>query len=461
MHLKKVTRSDINAVTDYLSLEELVYGVFATQAVNVGIRLELFEHIAKGTLKESLIKPRPMEMLLAVYRAMELLDQHDHIYQYVRGALVWSGPDSLGVYLDSLDDLWKSARKGDRKAMLKLALAGPQNLDFLRTPKQKFVYGISSTAAIIFAHKYSLFETLANGPITPHVVAEKAQIEFDEAESLLAFLVELGLLEKKGKEKISLRADLVPYLVKGNNYYHGPVLDIISAPWNTTRTKDLMTAVEKDAPIISDNIWKVYMNDYEADIAFQHHMFCVSWPAGVKIAKMIDFHKSKRILDIAAGQGGITIPILARHPHLTATLTEITRTDILKQKALEYGVLGRISLVNADMFTDPIPTGGDVVILSQILNDWSVEKNVSLLKKVFNALQPGGKILIHERLLLDDQSGPLLTALQNIFMLMWTEGRQYSAQEIRLMLLEARFKITSIKPTVGGFSIIEAEKPHL
>ena len=51
------------------------------------------------------------------------------------------------------------------------------------------------------------------------------------------------------------------------------------------------------------------------------------------------------------------------------------RPEVLKvaaEMAAEYGVADRVELVPGDMFVDPLPTGVDLVLLSNILHDWDV-----------------------------------------------------------------------------------------
>jgi len=47
----------------------------------------------------------------------------------------------------------------------------------------------------------------------------------------------------------------------------------------------------------------------------------------------------------------------------------------------------------------------------------------------------------------------------SIVMLVWTEGEQYSGQELATMLAEAGFRDIEVQPTCGYWSIVTGRKP--
>ena len=108
---------------------------------------------------------------------------------------------------------------------------------------------------------------------------------------------------------------------------------------------------------------------------------------------------------------------------------------------------------------DPVPKGFDAALLSQILHDWSVETGERLLARLFDGLDAGSRVLIHEKLVSADRSGPLANALVDLDMLIWTEGQQHTAQTLRQMLERVGFRDVVARPTAGYWSVVEASKP--
>ena len=75
-----------------------------------------------------------------------------------------------------------------------------------------------------------------------------------------------------------------------------------------------------------------------------------------------------------------------------------------------------------------------------IMHDWDEEKNKALLRRSFEALAPGGAVVISELLVNDDKTGPAPAALMSLNMLIETEGRNYTAAEYSAWLIEAGFR---------------------
>jgi acetylserotonin N-methyltransferase len=93
----------------------------------------------------------------------------------------------------------------------------------------------------------------------------------------------------------------------------------------------------------------------------------------------------------------------------------------------------RITCVTGDFFQDELPEG-DLYALGRILHDWSLPKIEILLKRIAARLPKGGALLIAERLLDDDKSGPVTALMQSLSMLICTEGKERTLQEYRALL---------------------------
>ena len=62
-----------------------------------------------------------------------------------------------------------------------------------------------------------------------------------------------------------------------------------------------------------------------------------------------------------------------------------------------------------------------------------------LLKKVWERLPSGGALLIAEKLLNDNKSGPIPALMQSLNMLVCTEGKERTLAEYTALLREAGF----------------------
>lgn len=99
---------------------------------------------------------------------------------------------------------------------------------------------------------------------------------------------------------------------------------------------------------------------------------------------------------------------------------------------------GRLSFHGCDFLTDPLPSGFDVVWISQVLHIFGPEKVLCALRRAYGSLGSGGLLLVHEFLL--DRDGPLFPAIFALNMLTHTEeGRTWKAHELMALMREAGF----------------------
>jgi predicted O-methyltransferase YrrM len=177
------------------------------------------------------------------------------------------------------------------------------------------------------------------------------------------------------------------------------------------------------------------------------------------LARKLDAGGATKVLDVGGGTGIYSIALLQRYPKLRAAVFD--RAEVLKvaaEMAREYGVADRLELVPGDMFTDRLPDGGDVILLSNILHDWDVRECQILVDRCAAALPAGGRLVVHDVFLDDDLGGPLPIALYSASLFSLTEGRAYSAQEYRDMLTRAGLKPQEVVPTLIHCSLLAGRK---
>ena len=96
-----------------------------------------------------------------------------------------------------------------------------------------------------------------------------------------------------------------------------------------------------------------------------------------------------------------------------------------------------------------------------ILHDWPPVKNFTILRKCFDALEPGGSIIISELMMDDDKTGPLSAAMMSLCMLIDTEGRNYTWSEYTIWLEEVGFTEVQRIPidSPGANGLLLGRKP--
>jgi acetylserotonin N-methyltransferase len=167
-----------------------------------------------------------------------------------------------------------------------------------------------------------------------------------------------------------------------------------------------------------------------------HGLGLLSSPA---VVAAFDLGRFRRLVDLGGATGHLAVAACRRYPALRATVFDLPVVLPLARELVgDSGVGDRIELAAGDFFRDPLPAA-DLFTLGRILHDWSEDKVRWLLQRVYEQLPSGGALLIAEKLLDDDRSGPPWALLQSLNMLVCTEGKERTLGEYRVLLGEAGF----------------------
>ena len=171
-------------------------------------------------------------------------------------------------------------------------------------------------------------------------------------------------------------------------------------------------------------------------------MHGVSIGPAIQPPKVYDFSKHSRMIDIGGGSGVYSIQVVKANPHRTATVLDLEAVcQVAEQYIKRYNLEDKIKTKSLDFFKEDTPKGYEVAFLSFILHDYSEQKGIDLLKKIYDSLTNDGMVIIGEWLLNDEKTGPAAAALMGLNMIIETYGgKNYSYSEIVDMLNQAGFK---------------------
>ena len=206
--------------------------------------------------------------------------------------------------------------------------------------------------------------------------------------------------------------------------------------------------------------WHKSMETEEFAAQFTAAMDCRGVYLAQAAAKQLALGGRRALLDIAGGSGIYACSFCAHFPELRATVLEKPPVDKITTGAVaKRGLSERVSVIAGDMLTAPLPQGFDAHLFSNVLHDWDVPVVKELIAKSFEALAPGGTVIIHDAHLNAEKSGPLHVAEYSVMLMHSTEGRCYSVAEITEYLGAAGFAHVKFTPTAAARSVITADKP--
>ncbi|GIX48187.1 MAG: SAM-dependent methyltransferase [Candidatus Tectimicrobiota bacterium] len=319
-------------------------------------------------------------------------------------------------------------------------------------PLHALALGFMAARTLHTALELRLFTHLRRGPLLPEQLAPRTGLAARALERLLTACAALGLVVRTpaGVANAPLAAK---YLVEGKPTFIGSYLRLFDT-LGYARWGELLTALRRNAPLDVAHPYQHLASDAAAARTFLAAQHAGSRSLGRALARRFDFTPYACLLDLGGGSGAYTIELLRHYPHLRAILFDFPQVCRLARRRLaRAGLLARVQLVGGDYERDPLPRGADVVLWSGNLHASSPARCRQVLAKLRCLLPPGGCLLIHDYLLDDDRSGPLIPALLALHLLLVSEeGQVYSGAELRALLAEAGFTAITQQPFLPGHS---------
>jgi acetylserotonin N-methyltransferase len=164
------------------------------------------------------------------------------------------------------------------------------------------------------------------------------------------------------------------------------------------------------------------------------------------------------MVDLGGATGHLALAACERNPDLRAVVFDLPAVSESARVYARSSIASqRIEVAAGDFFRDELPDG-DLFALGRILHDWPEDKIRALLARIYQRLPAGGAILIAEKLLCEDKSGPISAQLQSLNMLMCTEGKERTLTEYRRLLEDAGFRNVQGRVTGSTLDAVLAGK---
>jgi cyclopropane fatty-acyl-phospholipid synthase-like methyltransferase len=294
----------------------------------------------------------------------------------------------------------------------------------------EMVQAYRQSAIITAAYQLKVFTHLANGPLSAETLAARCGVPVRGLRRLLNACVVVKLLDKKeGDYSNSPVADAL--LVEGKRDYMGSFA--VRHAENYRAWGELAQAIRQDGPVdlhLADALEEL---PAERSQNYIHSLYDTGKRSAEAIAEKLDLSRARRMLDVGGGSGIYSIVLAQRHPALRPIVFDIPTTlSITKEVIARYGMEDRVSVRAGDFLHNDFGVGYDIVLLSNVLNMQGPKIIRLLLRKAFDALAPGGRLIINGSMPNADRVSPSEPALRQVLMfLMYPEGDAHPAEEVR------------------------------
>ena len=316
--------------------------------------------------------------------------------------------------------------------------------------------GFMESRILLTAAELNLFTLLSKAPLSAKEIGDKINGDSKALATLLDAVAATGLLSKKDNTYFCER-DTAKYLTDDSPTTVLPMVLHASSLW--TRWAQLTNVVEGKPSLMEHMDFSRHGKELEAFIGAMHS---IGEPMARQIVADIDPGDARSLLDVGGGSGTYTIAFLRAVPELQATIFDMPSVIEMARVRLESaGLAARARFIEGNFYNDDLPGGHDLVLLSAIIHSNSSEQNLDLYRKIFRALNPGGRLLIRDHVMDADRVHPRDGAIFAINMLVGTSGGgTYTYDEIASELTEAGFAdIRLLREGEHMDAVIEAFKP--
>lgn len=306
-----------------------------------------------------------------------------------------------------------------------------------------------------------LFSWLADHPARKDEICRALEITDRPADVMLTLLAAMGLVEER-QQVFHLTTLAREHLVKESPWYLGPYYESLK---DRPVALDLLKVLRTGKPASWGSAhhqtdWHRAMEAEEFATQFTAAMDCRGVYLAQAVAKSVDVSRRRHLVDIAGGSGIYACSLVTHHPQLSATVFEKPPVDAIAARAIgKRGCSNRVKVVAGDMLTEALPADADVHLWSNVLHDWDEPVVRQLLAKSFDALAPGGLILIHDAFLNAAKSGPLHVAEYSVLLMHSSEGRCYSVAEMERYLSDSGFRHPRYVDTAAARGVLTAIRP--
>ena len=308
------------------------------------------------------------------------------------------------------------------------------------------------------AIELELFTKVAQGVDELVGIANEIDVDLEATDRLLTACVALDLLEEKDG-KFCNPPDVERYLVKGKPTYHGDWALFHKTGYEMW--KGLATALRPPKP---KAMYDYIRDDPNAARSMTVAGYYSSVSAGQKFARGYDLSRYSLLLDLGGGSGVYSIMACQQYPNLQAIVLDYPNVCAVAEEFIaQAGLSDRIKTSPGDYLTDDYPPGVDVILICGTLEPRSSEEHELVIRKAYDALPPGGGMVLITNMLEDDKRGPLEAVCSNLGHVFSPKpwGYIHTSAELSRFLTKAGFVDLEFSDFVPGtYRRLIARKPE-
>ncbi len=241
-------------------------------------------------------------------------------------------------------------------------------------------------------------------PVTPEALAVRRGWHAGNTAFLLGALTSIGFLEKDGETFVNT-AETQKYLVKGKPEYMGDFILFVS-------NSEMGMPMDLENKVVHGP-GEMQVPPGQTDVDFE--AFGESLRLGQDGYRRIEFlelmrslpgyEKIHHILDAGCSAGLLGLTLIGDRPDRKGVLFDQVPERLIETNIEKYGLQGRAAAKCGNLLTDPVGSGYDLVLAIGVLS-FVKQDLTGVLRKFYDALEPGGRLICISEGIEKDITGP-------------------------------------------------------
>jgi SAM-dependent methyltransferase len=320
------------------------------------------------------------------------------------------------------------------------------------------------SAALIAAGQLGVFAALARGPLRVEDLAERLGASVEGTDRLVAVLVQTGYVERTADGGVANGAFARAWLTGATGPDLNTGLRWFGHAWEWL--SGLGEAVLEGGP--RTVLWERMRTRPGLGAAFASFMHDHAATVVADVQGAVELPAGARsLLDVGGSHGLHAAAFCRRYPELEAVVFDLPVSLAgTPARLVEWGLEARIRCLEGDIVRDALPGPFDVVTYFLVAHNQTDEDNARIVRKMAQALAPGGWLFVHEYVRETGGARPVnateaLAAAFDLTLLVETGTRTHTAERILAWLGEAGLEDlerTDLRPIEKG-SVFRARKP--
>ena len=273
-------------------------------------------------------------------------------------------------------------------------------------------YGFIASKALFAALDLDLFTEIAKGTATLSALAEATRTAPNRLRTLLTALKTIGLVSE-AEGRFTNAPATTTYLVAGAAGDFRDYIRVVNGGFLYEGLRHLEKAMRGERIFPNKGFYEgiVYSEGGVGGPAFSSAQHAGSLGPARLMARRVDLSGATKMLDVGGGSGAYTLAFLKQNPGLQATILDFPETtETARRYVADAGMSDRVSHIQGNAITTDWPGGQDVILMSYVWSAVGGDDITTLARRAYDALRPGGLVLVHDFMVDDRHEGPAFAA---------------------------------------------------